>query len=309
MRASTSLQYDCICPSKKCRKCGDIKSIIYYYIRDNKVNTTCIDCISLRSKLYYIKNREEKVNKQRYYNECKRNPNVIRKRIERKPKPIVSFSLQHDCICPSKKCRKCNEIKSLVDFSVRKESIAPYCYECNRKIDLFRSKSPLYKENKRRWGRSEKRKANRKKYRERERIYNKEYRKRNIDLFRKKEREYAKKRKAEDHNYKMATKLRTSVHRILAGRRKTGSTTELLGMPLIDCIKYLESKFDKHMTWENYGTYWHIDHIIPCAAFDLSDPIQQKQCFHYTNLQPLEAKANMSKGDKILNPVQMKIAI
>ena len=44
----------------------------------------------------------------------------------------------------------------------------------------------------------------------------------------------------------------------------------------------------------------HIDHIRPCASFDLTDPEQQRACFHYTNLQWLPAKENISKGAKIL---------
>jgi len=85
----------------------------------------------------------------------------------------------------------------------------------------------------------------------------------------------------------------------------------------IDFLKnYLESKFTKGMTWENRGLYgWHIDHIIPCSSFDLSDPEQQKKCFHYTNLQPLWATTaiamkygegpeyigNLEKQDKIIS--------
>ena len=53
------------------------------------------------------------------------------------------------------------------------------------------------------------------------------------------------------------------------------------------------------MSWDNYGTHgWHIDHIRPCASFDLSDEEQQKICFHYTNLQPLWAEDNLKKSKK-----------
>lgn len=68
----------------------------------------------------------------------------------------------------------------------------------------------------------------------------------------------------------------------------------------IDYIKtHLEKQFTAGMTWDNYGK-WHIDHIMPCASFDLTDPEQQKKCFHYSNLQPLWAVDNLRKSDKVL---------
>jgi hypothetical protein len=77
-----------------------------------------------------------------------------------------------------------------------------------------------------------------------------------------------------------------------------------MAMKLIDCTieelwTHLKRKFTEGMTKENYGK-WHIDHIIPCASFDLTDPEQQEKCFHYTNLRPLWAFDNMSKGAKII---------
>lgn len=56
------------------------------------------------------------------------------------------------------------------------------------------------------------------------------------------------------------------------------------------------------MSWDNYGYRgWHIDHIKPCASFDLTDPNQREQCFHFSNLQPMWAKDNLSKGAKTLD--------
>lgn len=71
---------------------------------------------------------------------------------------------------------------------------------------------------------------------------------------------------------------------------------------------HLESQFEPGMTWENRRK-WHIDHIIPCAAFDLTDTEQQRACFHYTNLRPLWASENISKGTKILDDTEVPAII
>jgi hypothetical protein len=59
---------------------------------------------------------------------------------------------------------------------------------------------------------------------------------------------------------------------------------DLLGCSIEALKEYLEFKFKRGMRWDNYGD-WHIDHILPCCSFDLSNPEQQRQCFHWTNLQ------------------------
>lgn len=61
--------------------------------------------------------------------------------------------------------------------------------------------------------------------------------------------------------------------------------------------EHLENLFTDGMTWENQGE-WHIDHIRPCASFDLTTEEERHKCFHYTNLQPLWAADNISKGAK-----------
>lgn len=73
---------------------------------------------------------------------------------------------------------------------------------------------------------------------------------------------------------------------------------------LVDCDiitfkNWLEYNFTEGMTFENYGSYWHVDHVLPCAIFDLLNEEDIKHCFRWTNLRPLEATKNMSKQDKI----------
>jgi hypothetical protein len=99
--------------------------------------------------------------------------------------------------------------------------------------------------------------------------------------------------------FNLKKNLRSRIHTVLKYKKATkiDTTMRLVGCSLEYLIAYLEGKFTYGMTWENYGK-WHVDHIRPCASFDLTDPEQQKQCFHYTNLQPLWAKDNLSKGDR-----------
>ena len=80
-------------------------------------------------------------------------------------------------------------------------------------------------------------------------------------------------------------------------QRKNNRTIDLLGCSVSFLKGYLEEKFKDGMTWENHGE-WHIDHIKPCASFNLLDQEDQKKCFHYTNLQPLWAFEKLSKGCK-----------
>jgi len=105
---------------------------------------------------------------------------------------------------------------------------------------------------------------------------------------------------AKDPYFRLYTCIRTRINKVIKNNIKCKKTLNLLGIPNVKFLKkYLESKFKDGMTWEKRGLI-HIDHIIPCASFDLKDPKQQAKCFHYTNLQPLWAKENLSKGAKIL---------
>lgn len=103
------------------------------------------------------------------------------------------------------------------------------------------------------------------------------------------------KRLREDINYRLKVRLRIKVHQALRGRLKSARTFELVGCSLPHLKKYLGQKFTEGMSWANYGE-WHIDHIRPCASFDLSRPSQQRACFHYSNLQPLWGSDNLAKN-------------
>lgn len=86
---------------------------------------------------------------------------------------------------------------------------------------------------------------------------------------------------------------------LITGAPKSDNTLKLLGCSVIQLKKHLVSKFTDGMTWKNYGK-WHIDHIAPCASFNLDSTEEQKRCFHFSNLQPLWATDNLKKSGKIV---------
>jgi hypothetical protein len=102
--------------------------------------------------------------------------------------------------------------------------------------------------------------------------------------------------------WRIKANLRRRLCFVLHGKRKAEHTFNLIGCTLEQLKQHLESQFTEGMRWDNYGRNgWHIDHIKPCDAFDFSKPEDQKACFHYTNLRPLWAKDNLSKGSKIIS--------
>lgn len=105
-------------------------------------------------------------------------------------------------------------------------------------------------------------------------------------------------RLAGDLNYRLQYNLRQRFYKALKGNAKRGSAIKDLGCSIAEFRFYIEGKFADGMSWANYGK-WHLDHIIPLAYFDLSDPKQVSQVCHYTNYQPLWAADNRRKWKSI----------
>ena len=132
-------------------------------------------------------------------------------------------------------------------------------------------------------------------------LKNKERRKEHFKKWAEKHRNrYEKQRRETDPNHKLRHYLRSRIGSALKGKSKSATTMKLIGCTIEELWNHLESQFEPWMTRENHGL-WHVDHIKACARFDLTDPAQQRECFHYTNLQPLEAIANIKKGKKIIS--------
>lgn len=126
--------------------------------------------------------------------------------------------------------------------------------------------------------------------------YNKNYNILNSEQIKKDRKEY---------NQLDYVKVRRTLHnRILKAIKaknafKNAKTLELVGCSVSTFMKWIEFQFTPEMNWDNHGTYWHIDHCIPCNSFNLQSIIDQKQCFNWSNLQPLPGLENIAKSDKI----------
>jgi hypothetical protein len=234
-------------------------------------------------------------------------------------------------------CKGCNIEKKLNLFGKNKskpDGINTYCKECvHKKAKIYKEKySEKVKKSLKKWRENnqnyrsvyrqqyyqknkkleqEKSKAYREKNKQKIYTKEKEYRQNNRDTILRKKKEYFQKnkhkhakyhyeRRKQDPLYRIQDNLRRRLRDALKGNNKSAKTMELIGCSVEVLWSHIESQFTTGMTKENYGVHgWHIDHIIPCDSFDFSDPEQQKQCFHYTNLQPLWAKDNIAKSNKI----------
>lgn len=86
-------------------------------------------------------------------------------------------------------------------------------------------------------------------------------------------------------------------------------TEKMIGCTIEQLRSHLESRFKRGMTWDNHGSHWHIDHIIPMAHFDLTDESQLLAASHYTNMQPMWAAENLAKSDTLQQDTQMHLRI
>jgi len=112
---------------------------------------------------------------------------------------------------------------------------------------------------------------------------------------------YRKNRESYDIGFKISNRMRHRVYLACIAKKakKNYKFKEYLGCSIAELMIYLENKFQDGMSWDNYGKNgWEIDHIRPCASFDLSKSEEQLKCFNYKNLQPLWLEDNLKKGGK-----------
>ena len=163
-----------------------------------------------------------------------------------------------------KKCSKCGELKPLTDFyKDQRIPVGLYsaCKKCHNKDALkYHRSSNSWKEYLKQWMR---------------------------------------KRKKNDPKFRLDSIMATAIYTAFQGDKGGSKWQELVGYTIKDLIKHLEKQFDKKMSWDNYGSYWAVDHIKPRSLFDYKNPEDQefKECWALDNLQPMERIANIKKSN------------
>lgn len=185
------------------------------------------------------------------------------------------------------KCTKCGETKPLDSFYKDRYSSKGHttaCSKCHKERYLANS----------------------------DRIKTKERQKRaqNIEKHREYDRKRAEKKRSTPQG-RLNNNMRRGISNALDGMKAGHHWENLVGYTLDQLKQHIEKKFKLGMTWDNYGKLWHIDHKIPISAFNFEKPedIDFKKCWNLKNLQPMEAKENMKKHNKLEKPFQPSLTI
>lgn len=267
-----------------CKTCGKEKPLTYEYFRRNKdwFRWDCRECERERDIEYGINNPEKAREKVRKYN--KNNREKRREYVRKYKKNNFEKTREY-----TKNHREENRNYRIKNADKLKKYLANY-----------RKENPDYYKN---WYQENKEEANKKNNEKRRENADairegcRRYRKNNREKINKKYNNYIKERKKYDINFKLRLNLRTRIYHAIKSNnaKKYGKSLQLVGCTIKELKQHIENQFIKNMNWNNYGE-WQIDHIRPCASFDLTDPEQQKTCFNYMNLQPLWAEENYKKG-------------
>jgi len=194
-----------------------------------------------------------------------------------------------------KKCYGCQTTKTITEFGNDKRGVGGfknYCRLCctkRRKLHYEKNKEKELVKGK------EYKAANKEKLAELSRAY----RKANPEKVKEWKRNEYKRRRSIKKNI-VEDSISRAINKRVKFNRQFGHWEEILGYSVEQLMLHLESKFKPEMNWDNYGSYWHIDHVKPKSWFeyDALDSEAFKQCWALDNLQPLEASLNCSKQNR-----------
>lgn len=253
-------------PTKTCTKCGECKSIFGF----GKGRGQCNEC---RVKL----NREMRL----------RNDSV---RANAERKSAIAAARQHG----AKPCKECCLARPLTEFRKKGEhSYDACCKECRRAIARKH-----YAANKDAYAASGKQYRNR--HSEVIRAKKAEYVSKNRQATTKRQAAWAMERRQRDEVFALKCRIRSMLGDCFrnGGYTKNARAAEILGCDWVFLMAHIERQFDKGMAWAKMGSEIHIDHIVPLATAKTEEDVIRLN--HFTNLRPMWAEDNLSKGAKVL---------
>ncbi len=289
---------------KVCKDCKSEKPISEYNKagKGNWLQPYCKPCDSIRKKKWYEANRETQRQKkaEKYREKIANDPEHHKKYYAENRDKILEKNKQQ--------AKKYKEKINERNRGYRKlDNYKKKAYEAHRKryeADSEFSKKAYYRRKQylEKTGKTEeynaKQRAFKAKYPGRYKYELSEWAKENRKL---RNREWGRMKNSTDAEFKLAKNIRSRTRLALKkwDTKKCASTEVLLGSTISEFKNYFCSLFKDGMTWEYFmAGEIQIDHIKPCSKFDLTDHEQQRQCFHYTNLQPLWWRDNLKKGAK-----------
>jgi len=134
------------------------------------------------------------------------------------------------------------------------------------------------------------------------REYQRKYCQANPEKLRERARKWKQERLREDPKFRLDENFSSQIRGALKEKKQGRHWEKLVEYTLKDLILHLEQKFDKKMTWSNYGRYWHVDHYIPKSWFqyESAESPEFKKCWALTNLQPLSGSENIKKNNRYI---------
>lgn len=251
-----------------------------------------------RALAYYYANKEKRAQVTRekclaWYHANKDAVKNRRRTLEHKEKERAYRASKSELLAPQREVSRIECERAVADRAARREQekaerkaarIATVAANRGKALERKKAKNKLW------------RIANAERLSAEKRIYMRAYSK--TDKGRAIQRECDKRSRKNPRN-KIITSQRKRLRQFI---KRTGSHVHLRFGCSSDFMRaHIQKQFTKGMTWDNYGE-WHIDHIMPCAQFDLSNQMHADICFNWQNLRPLWAEENLSKSDTITHP-------